>query len=101
MVCSTGLVSGLPQAHFTRGVPYWSTSTAVPDCSTAWRGVALPFLNPWLVTRVSRSSTTGVSSDRYCPTCAVVTFDPPLHARVGSALRASTQAFALEGLSAR
>ncbi|URM92411.1 hypothetical protein LUW75_23380 [Streptomyces sp. MRC013] len=37
-----GRSSGLPQAQRTRGVPYPSTSTAVPVWSTAWYGTASP-----------------------------------------------------------
>ena len=59
--------SGFPHAHRTCGTPYWSTSTAVPACSTAWNGVANPPANPWLVTAVSARSDTGVNDPRYPP----------------------------------
>ena len=54
--CATGGVSGLPQAQRTRGTPWSSTRTAVPAWSTDWKGVALPLVKPWLVTRVSTRS---------------------------------------------
>lgn len=60
----SGGSSGLPHAHRARGTPWLSTSTAVPACSTDWYAVAWPFAKPWLVTRVSTRSTTGVSECR-------------------------------------
>jgi hypothetical protein len=59
-----GASSGFPQAQRTRGRPRESMSTAVPDWSTDWKLVALPSAKPWLVTRVSTFSTTGVSELR-------------------------------------
>ncbi len=56
-----GASSGLPQAQRARGSPLLLISTAVPDCSTDWNAVGAPFRNPWLVTRVSARSTTGVN----------------------------------------
>src|SRR3954451_15286278 len=52
--------NGLPHAHFARGTPKLSTSTAVPASRTDCSGVACPLRKPWLVTRASVSSTTGV-----------------------------------------
>nr|WP_051966408.1 hypothetical protein [Kitasatospora mediocidica] len=60
----TGGSSGFPHAQRVRGTPRLSTSTAVPACSTDWKLVAAPSANPWLVTRVSTRSTTGVSECR-------------------------------------
>jgi hypothetical protein len=61
---ASGASRGFPQAQRTRGSPWASMSTAVPPCSTDWKLVAAPLLKPWLVTRVSRRSTTGVSVRR-------------------------------------
>jgi hypothetical protein len=58
---ASGASSGLPQEQRARGSPLLSINTAVPDCSTDWNAVACPFWNPWLVTRVSALSTTGVN----------------------------------------
>jgi hypothetical protein len=60
----SGGSSGLPHAQRARGTPWASTSTAVPACSTDWNVVAWPLAYPWLVTRVSTRSTTGVSECR-------------------------------------
>ena len=56
-----GAASGLPHLHFTFGTPNLSTSTAVPAWRIDWIGLAAPSTKPWLVTRVSRCSTTSVS----------------------------------------
>ena len=61
---ASGASRGFPQAQRTRGSPWVSMSTAVPPCSTDWKVVAAPLLKPWLVTRVSSRSTTGVSVRR-------------------------------------
>ena len=50
MLNDCGAVSGLPQKHRVTGLPYGSTSTAVPAWSTAGQDVTLPSLQPWLVT---------------------------------------------------
>lgn len=63
-VLAAGGRSGLPQEHRTRGTPRLSTSTAVPAWRTDWKLVAAPLRKPWLVTRVSTRSTTGVSAWR-------------------------------------
>ena len=62
--CATGGSSGLPQAQRALGTPRLSTSTAVPACRMDWKLVAAPLAKPWLVTRVSIRSTTGVSECR-------------------------------------
>jgi hypothetical protein len=64
-VSVSGDSSGLPQAQRTRGSPWESMSTAVPAWSTDWKLVALPLAKPWLVTWVSRLSTTAVSDPMY------------------------------------
>ncbi|MCZ7536465.1 MAG: hypothetical protein M5T61_11525 [Acidimicrobiia bacterium] len=51
--------------HLTRGTPYPSTITAVPAWRIDWSDVALPSRYPWLVTRVSARSTTGVRDITY------------------------------------
>ncbi|MDH6131306.1 hypothetical protein P3T37_000675 [Kitasatospora sp. MAA4] len=61
---TAGGSSGFPQAQRVRSTPRLSTSTAVPACSTDWKPLATPFAKPWLVTRVSTRSTTGVSDCR-------------------------------------
>jgi len=50
LVNDCGAVSGLPQKHRVTGLPYGSTSTAVPAWRTAGQDVTLPSLQPWLVT---------------------------------------------------
>jgi hypothetical protein len=62
--CMAGDSSGLPHEQRARGTPRSSTRTAVPACRTDWKVVAWPLLKPWLVTRVSTRSTTGVSECR-------------------------------------
>lgn len=61
---ASGGSSGFPHAQRARGTPWLSTSTAVPAWSTDWNVVAWPLAKPWLVTRVSTRSTTGVSECR-------------------------------------
>ena len=46
VVAAVGGCSGLPQAQRVRGMPWASTSTAVPACSTDPKGAAPPLLKP-------------------------------------------------------